>query len=157
MGASLYCRLKGGKPVLTRADVLKVPELSMNPLIDVILSLFDPEATDRITFLSFVEVLSVFHERAPEESKLRLAFSVYDTDRNGYITRENLKNILRLMVGANLSDDQLDQILVNTCYEVFGAEPGPDNDALHISYDAFADAVAASATGVSTNMTINFG
>lgn len=43
-----------------------------------------------------------------------VAFRVYDIDGNGVITPSELMEVLRLMVGSNLSDAQLQQIVTKT-------------------------------------------
>jgi len=43
-----------------------------------------------------------------------VAFKIYDIDRDGYISNGELFHVLKMMVGANLKDAQLQQIVDKT-------------------------------------------
>lgn len=43
-----------------------------------------------------------------------VAFSIYDIDRDGFISNGELYQVLKLMVGDNLKDTQLQQIVDKT-------------------------------------------
>jgi len=47
------------------------------------------------------------------EQDLKAAFSVFDRDKNGFITRDELKSAMQLM-GETLSDSDLDELLKAT-------------------------------------------
>ena len=46
-----------------------------------------------------------------------VAFKVYDMDRDGYISNGELFLVLKMMVGSNLKDQQLQQIVDKTIME----------------------------------------
>ena len=48
---------------------------------------------------------------------LLVAFKVYDVDRDGYISNGELFLVLKMMVGNNLKDGQLQQIVDKTIME----------------------------------------
>ena len=54
--------------------------------------------------------LSAFSSKGNKEEKLRFAFKVYDIDRDGYISNGELFIVLKMMVGSNLKDQQLQQV-----------------------------------------------
>jgi Ca2+-binding EF-hand superfamily protein len=43
-----------------------------------------------------------------------VAFQIYDIDRDGFITNSELFQVLKMMVGNNLKDTQLQQIVDKT-------------------------------------------
>ena len=43
-----------------------------------------------------------------------VAFKIYDVDRDGYISNGELFHVLKMMVGGNLKDTQLQQIVDKT-------------------------------------------
>ncbi len=45
---------------------------------------------------------------------MTVAFKVYDMDRDGYISNGELFAVLKMMVGSNLKDTQLQQIVDKT-------------------------------------------
>lgn len=60
-----------------------------------------------------------------------VAFKVYDMDRDGYISNGELFLVLKMMVGNNLKDNQLQQIVDKTIME---ADKDMDGK---ISFDEF--------------------
>lgn len=46
-----------------------------------------------------------------------VAFKVYDIDGDGYISNQDLFAVLKMMVGSNLTDVQLQQIVDKTINE----------------------------------------
>lgn len=54
------------------------------------------------------------NSQGDKESKLRFAFRIYDMDNDGYISNGELYQVLKMMVGNNLKDTQLQQIVDKT-------------------------------------------
>ncbi|KHN87998.1 Calcineurin B homologous protein 1 [Toxocara canis] len=127
---------KDGKGVLDRDDFFNIPELEVNPLGDRIIDAFFAETKDpekRITFGEFANVLAHFRpctatstdpsrdnkhlQNNSREEKLKFAFAMYDLNKNGYITRYEFKVILNMMVGSNITPEQLDSITDRTITE----------------------------------------
>ena len=52
--------------------------------------------------------------KGEKEAKLKFAFKIYDMDRDGFITNTELFQVLKMMVGNNLKDTQLQQIVDKT-------------------------------------------
>jgi len=65
----------------------------------------------------FVGGLSAFSSRGGRDEKLRFAFKVYDMDRDGFISNGELFLVLKMMVGNNLKDTQLQEIVDKTIME----------------------------------------
>lgn len=51
---------------------------------------------------------------ASHEEKLRFAFQIYDINQDGYISNGELFTVLKMMVGNNLNDVQLQQLVDRT-------------------------------------------
>eukprot|EP00744_Colponema_vietnamica_P014925 GILI01020898.1.p1 GENE.GILI01020898.1~~GILI01020898.1.p1 ORF type:complete len:178 (-),score=26.17 GILI01020898.1:608-1141(-) len=100
--------------VISAEEFLMIPELAMNPLVHRVISMFDSDHDQQINFRDFVQALSVFSGRGSREEKLRFAFKVYDIDNDGFINNSELFEILKMMVGSNLSDTQIQQIVDKT-------------------------------------------
>uniref|UniRef100_A0A183I6I5 EF-hand domain-containing protein n=1 Tax=Onchocerca flexuosa TaxID=387005 RepID=A0A183I6I5_9BILA len=107
----LYSRFlsldKQGRGYLDRDDFLRIPELAVNPLGDRIVDAFFTETEDleqKINFREFIRVLAHFRPISKEkknvlnsrEEKLKFAFSMYDLNKNGFITRDEFKVILNM-------------------------------------------------------------
>ncbi|CEF62492.1 EF-hand domain and EF-hand domain pair-containing protein [Strongyloides ratti] len=145
---------------LDREDLLRIPELAINPLGDRIVDAFftdkQEEIDKKINFRDFMRVLAHFRPISSSQNlkinsrdeKLRLAFSIYDLDRSGYITQDEFKVILNMMVGSNITSEQLECIAERTI-----TEADSDNDG-KISFEEFCKAMEK--TDIEQKMSIRF-
>ena len=89
-----------GKGFLSRRDLLAIPEISLNPVGDRIVHAFFKEGNsnkenDCLEFKNFARVMSHFHTFETDdprgwerrEKKLRFAFSIYDLNDDGVLSR----------------------------------------------------------------------
>uniref|UniRef100_A0A674B0T3 Calcineurin-like EF-hand protein 1 n=1 Tax=Salmo trutta TaxID=8032 RepID=A0A674B0T3_SALTR len=146
----LYSRFtsldKGENGTLSREDFQRIPELAINPLGDRIINAFFPEGEDQVNFRGFMRTLAHFRPIEDNEknkdptaseplnsrtNKLLFAFQLYDLDRDDKISRDELLQVLRMMVGVNISDEQLGSIADRTIQE---ADQNGDNS---ISFNEF--------------------
>ncbi|EDN04565.1 hypothetical protein HCAG_08231 [Histoplasma mississippiense (nom. inval.)] len=110
------------------------------------IAIFDEDGGGDVDFQEFVSGLSAFSSKGNKEEKLRFAFKVYDIDRDGYISNGELFIVLKMMVGSNLKDMQLQQIVDKTIMEA-----DKDGDG-KISFEEFTRMVEN--TDVSMSMTL---
>lgn len=112
---------------------------------------------DVVNFCDFVRVLAHFrplkktaekNRMNSREDKLRFAFRMYDLDGDDKISKEELLAVLTMMVGANISQDQLDSIAERTVME---ADVDQDN---FISFEEFCKVLER--TDVEQKMSIRF-
>ena len=99
------------------------------------IAIFDEDGSGTVDFQEFIAGLSAFSSKGNKEEKLRcnvppitwsfagrgwglivVAFKVYDMDRDGYISNGELFIVLKMMVGNNLKDQQLQQVVSHCCY-----------------------------------------
>ena len=90
--------------------------------------------------------LSHFSAKGDMESKLRFAFRIYDIDNDGFVSNGELFQVLKMMVGNNLKESQLQQIVDKTIllYD-------KDNDG-KISFEEFCQVVGS--TDIHTKMVV---
>ena len=122
---------KDGSGTLTTDEFLSIPQLAMNPLLERLIAIFDTNKDEEIEFKEFISALSTFSTKGDKEGKLRFAFQIYDIDCNGYISNGELFQVLKMMVGSNLDDVQLQQIVDKTILEADQDRDGK------ISYEEF--------------------
>jgi len=169
----LYSRFtsldKEQKGYLSREDFLRIPELAINPLGDRIVHAFFYESLegteDKVNFTDFVRVLSHFRPIEKQKKsdlvegggeiqpnsrmeKLHFAFRMYDLDGDEMISQNELLAVLSMMVGSNISQDQLVSIAQRTI-----SEADTDKDGL-ISFEEFVQALEK--TDVEQKMSIRF-
>ncbi|KAL2268560.1 hypothetical protein VTJ83DRAFT_3406 [Remersonia thermophila] len=138
---------KDNSGTIEREEFLSLPQISSNPLATRMIAIFDEDGGGDVDFQEFVSGLSAFSSKGNKEQKLRFAFKVYDIDRDGYISNGELFIVLKMMVGNNLKDQQLQQIVDKTIMEA-----DLDGDG-KISFEEFATMVAN--TDVSLSMTLD--
>eukprot|EP01028_Stygiella_incarcerata_P003916 TRINITY_DN181_c0_g1_i6.p2 TRINITY_DN181_c0_g1~~TRINITY_DN181_c0_g1_i6.p2 ORF type:complete len:162 (+),score=51.33 TRINITY_DN181_c0_g1_i6:289-774(+) len=139
---------RDGDGVITTEEFSMIPELAVNPLRNRVISLFDTGMDDTVNFKSFVQTLSVFSVKGDVQKKIDFAFRVYDLNGDGFISEEELFIVLKQMVGANLSDVQLQEIVEKTMKEA-----DEDGDKM-ISREEFAKVMNSS--DMESKMTIRF-
>jgi serine/threonine-protein phosphatase 2B regulatory subunit len=115
---ALFARFKkldrDGRGVINRGDLIKIPQLAMNPLVERIIQCFDADDEGNVTFTSFLNCLSHLSHRSSAAEKLSIAFRVYDIDKDGYISDAELCEILRLMAGGNMTEDRIRRVATDT-------------------------------------------
>ena len=108
---------KDNSGTIERDEFLSLPQVSSNPLATRMIAIFDEDGGGDVDFQEFVSGLSAFSSKGNKEEKLRFAFKVYDIDRDGFISNGELFIVLKMMVGSNLKDQQLQQIVDKTIME----------------------------------------
>lgn len=129
---------------LSREDFLRIPELAINPLGDrIVHAFFASDRDESVNFRQFMRVLARFRpikKKGAEginsrEEKLRFAFKMYDLDGDDKISKLELLAVLHMMVGANISEEQLGSIADRTIKEA-----DTDGDDM-IAFDEFKKAM----------------
>ncbi|KAL4801367.1 hypothetical protein BDV18DRAFT_149466 [Aspergillus unguis] len=138
---------KDNSGTIDREEFLSLPQVSSNPLATRMIAIFDEDGGGDVDFQEFVSGLSAFSSKGNKEEKLRFAFKVYDIDRDGFISNGELFIVLKMMVGNNLKDIQLQQIVDKTIMEADKDRDGK------ISFEEFTDMVEN--TDINLSMTLN--
>merc|ERR1712038_527907 len=127
-------------------EFMSLPELQQNPLVQRVIEIFDDDGNGEVDFKEFIQGISQFSVKGDKESKLRFAFRIYDIDNDGFVSNGELFQVLKMMVGNNLKETQLQQIVDKTIllYD-------KDNDG-KISFDEFCRVVGS--TDIHTKMVV---
>jgi len=125
-----------GNNALSVAEFLQMPELRDNPIVQRVVQVFDADHSGELDFAEFVKGLAMFTMKNVErERKLRFLFDIYDIDGDGLICNSELYKVLKMMVGSNLKEEQLQQIVDKTILQL-----DKDSDGM-INYQEFCDIV----------------
>ncbi|KAG0300908.1 Calcineurin subunit B [Dissophora globulifera] len=137
---------KDGSGSIDKEEFLAIPQIATNPLASRLIAIMDEDGGGDVDFKEFIAGLSAFSNKGKKVEKLRFAFKVYDMDRDGFISNGELFLVLKMMVGTNLKDNQLQQIVDKTIMEA-------DRDADgKISFEEFCGAVEN--TDIAKQMTL---
>jgi Ca2+-binding EF-hand superfamily protein len=76
----------------------------------------------KINFKQFVKLFSIFRrgKNSPtnKENKLKFLFGMYDRDKDNRINKYELVLILKMLVGSNIAEEQLNAIAERTIKEL---------------------------------------
>ncbi|KAG0213530.1 Calcineurin subunit B [Mortierella claussenii] len=137
---------KDGSGSIDKEEFLAIPQIATNPLASRLIAIMDEDGGGDVDFKEFIAGLSAFSNKGNKIEKLRFAFKVYDMDRDGFISNGELFLVLKMMVGSNLKDNQLQQIVDKTIME---ADKDMDGK---ISFEEFCGAVEN--TDIAKQMTL---
>lgn len=112
---------------IEKDEFLAVPTIQSNPLAARLVELFDSDGNGNIDFGEFVSALSIFSSKGKRDEKLKFAFNVFDIDKDGFLSNGELFIILKKMVGDNLQNFQLQQIVDKTIIEADSSGTGTLN------------------------------
>ncbi|EPZ33845.1 calcineurin B [Rozella allomycis CSF55] len=101
---------KDGNGSIDKEEFMAIPQIAANPLAGRLMAIFDTDKGGSIDFQEFITGLSVFSVKGEKHEKWRFAFKVYDMDQDGFISNGELFLVLKMMVGNNLTDLQLQQV-----------------------------------------------
>jgi len=124
-----------GNGALSVDEFMSLPELQQNPLVQRVIDIFDEDGNGEVDFKEFIRGISQFSVRGEKHTKLKFAFRIYDMDRDGFISNGELFTVLKMMVGNNLKDSQLQQIVDKTI--LFHDKDGDGK----INFEEFVDVV----------------
>lgn len=116
-------------------EFMSLPELQQNPLVQRVIEIFDDDGNGEVDFKEFIQGVSQFSVKGDKDTKLRFAFRIYDIDNDGYISNGELFQVLKMMVGNNLKETQLQQIVDKTI--LFADKDGDGK----INFEEFCDVV----------------
>ncbi|KXS15971.1 EF-hand [Gonapodya prolifera JEL478] len=106
------------KDTLTRTEFLALPELAQNPFKERIADAFITNEDSNVTFDDFLDFLSVFSESATRDVKAFYAFRLYDFDEDGYLNEDDIKKVLKLVVGEEFTEEEIKTVCDNIFEEV---------------------------------------
>ncbi|KAH3760376.1 calcineurin regulatory subunit B [Pelomyxa schiedti] len=105
-----FCRIdREHRGTVNPSDLMHIPEFAMNPLCSRLVALF-PAKDGFVNFKQFAETLAVFHPNTRAEEKLKLMFTIYDEDGDGFISRKDLITVLLMVTGKHLGTERLNSI-----------------------------------------------
>ncbi|KAL6943110.1 Calcineurin subunit B [Hanseniaspora osmophila] len=133
---------------IERDEFMTIPGISSNPLASRIIEVLDLDNSGDIDFQEFITGLSIFSGKANDEEKHEFAFKIYDIDKDGYISNGELFIVLKIMVGDNLSDEQLQQLVDRTIMENDKDEDGK------LSFQEFQNAIKT--TKIAESLTLDY-
>jgi serine/threonine-protein phosphatase 2B regulatory subunit len=105
---------KNKNGIIEYDEFFDVPELKNNPIVQRLLNVFDKNNDGKISYYEFIWGLSALTSDATIEEKQKIAFDIYDINKDGYISNGDLFKTTKILVGENLNDIQIQQLTDRT-------------------------------------------
>lgn len=87
-------------PTVEMSEILKSPELWMNPFKDRMIKVF-AESESRMTFDEYLNMMSIFSGNAAASVKALYAFKIYDFNNDTLLCSQDLKEMITRLKGTN--------------------------------------------------------
>lgn len=117
-------------------ELFDVPEICDNPLVKRVISIFDSNSDGKVSFVEFLVGITKLASTSDDFQKKKFAFDVYDINKDGMISNGELFTVMKMMVGNNLNDMQLQQLVDRTIIQA-----DKDGDGM-ISFEEFKDMIS---------------
>ncbi|CDO66981.1 protein phosphatase 2b regulatory subunit, putative [Plasmodium reichenowi] len=117
-------------------ELFDVPEICDNPLVKRVISIFDSNSDGKVSFVEFLVGITKLASSTDDFQKKKFAFDVYDINKDGMISNGELFTVMKMMVGNNLNDTQLQQLVDRTILQA-----DKDGDGM-ISFEEFKDMIS---------------
>jgi serine/threonine-protein phosphatase 2B regulatory subunit len=124
---------KDDKGYVNINDLVKIPEIEQNPLRYHIAQYMsnNTEKEEAISFEAFIKIIDMFKNNKTEE-QYKLMFALFDFDKDGKISSEDMLINFKLLLGNSLNEEQIVEIVNKTI-----SEYSNDQDQKFINYDEF--------------------
>lgn len=139
---------------IEKNEFMSIPGVADNPLGMRIMDVLDSDRNGKISFDEFINGLSIFltanqgGNNKNKNEKLKFAFKIFDIDNDGYISNGELFIVLKMMIGDNVSDQDLQDLVDRTI-----AEADVEYDQM-ISFEEFVNVIKT--TDVEKSLTLDF-
>ena len=121
---------KDDKGYVNINDLVKIPEIEQNPLRYHIAQYMSNNAEkEAISFEAFIKIIDVFKNNKTEE-QYKLMFALFDFDKDGKISSEDMLINFKLLLGNSLNEEQIVEIVNKTISEY-------SDDQQYINYEEF--------------------
>ncbi|KAG0427221.1 hypothetical protein HPB47_025728 [Ixodes persulcatus] len=100
--------------------ILNMPELEVNPFRDRICKVFSSSNDGNMTFEDFLDMMSVFSDKAPRSVKTEYAFQIFDFNGDDMLSPEDLRQIISRLTqkgGQVLQQHEIKQLIENILKE----------------------------------------
>lgn len=112
-----FVRLAKGEPRVRISEFQTLVELGGNPFVPLLFEMFDTNGDGTLSIDEFTQALEYFGQLDSQEEQYKFAFRIYDRDKDGRISSEELFNVLQKLLGSTYPETQLEQVVQNTMDE----------------------------------------
>lgn len=108
--------------------VVKIPELQNNPFADRMCDVFSSKKDGLLSFEDFLDMMDVFSGYSSVEKKAHYAFKIYDFDEDGYLSPEDISQVINRLTKKSEKQMILERELSTLAERIIGeADLDKDN------------------------------
>ena len=108
---------KEKKGYVSITDLVNIPELSKNPLrYHIAQYMNNNNDNESINFETFIKVMDIFKNNKTEK-QFKFMYELFDFDKDGKISSEDLLITFKLILGNSLNEEQIVEIVDKTINE----------------------------------------
>ena len=98
-------------------DIVSIPEIENNPLrYHIAQYMSNNNENESISFDAFIKVIDIFKNNKTEE-QYKFMYDLFDFDRDGKISSEDMLINFKLLLGNSLNEEQIKEIVDKTISE----------------------------------------
>ena len=121
---------KDKKGYVSINDIVAIPEIENNPLrYHVAQYMSNNNENEAISFEAFIKVIDIFKNNKTDK-QYKFMFDLFDFDKDGKISSEDMLINFKLLLGNSLNEDQIKEIVDKTISDY-------SNDKKFINYNDF--------------------
>ena len=108
---------KDKKGYVSITDIVSIPEIENNPLrYHIAQYMSNNNENEAISFDAFIKVIDIFKNNKTEE-QYKFMYDLFDFDRDGKISSEDMLINFKLLLGNSLNEEQIREIVDKTISE----------------------------------------
>ena len=121
---------KDKKGYVSITDLVSIPEIENNPLrYHIAQYMSNNNENEAISFEAFIKVIDIFKNNKTEK-QYKFMFDLFDFDKDGKISHEDMLVNFKLLLGNSLNEEQINEIVDKTISEY-------SSDQKYINYNDF--------------------
>ena len=121
---------KDEKGYVSITDLVSIPEIENNPLrYHIAQYMSNNNENEAISFEAFIKVIDIFKNNKTEK-QYKFMFDLFDFDKDGKISHEDMLINFKLLLGNSLNEEQIIEIVDKTISEY-------SSDHKYINYNEF--------------------
>ena len=121
---------KDNKGFVSINDIVTIPEIENNPLrYHIAQYMSNSNENEAISFEAFIKVIDIFKNNKTDR-QYKFMFDLFDFDKDGKISSEDMLVNFKLLLGNSLNDEQIKEIVEKTISEY-------SSDKKYINYNDF--------------------
>ena len=108
---------KEKKGFVSISDIVSIPEIENNPLrFHIAQYMSNKNENESVSFESFLKIIDTFKNNKIEE-QFKLMYNLFDFDKDGKISSEDMLINFKLLLGNSLNEEQILEIVDRTLNE----------------------------------------